>query len=161
VWFWDADRQSGGTDVDAVNPQMVVDVYPFSERSVDTAEYARPGTRTDAQAKETVPAHAVDNPIVPKAGRDGASALEAAGPGTLTFRPSLSQLVRAKGEWKDGAWTVVMTRDMSIGEGQGVSLKPGARVSLALAVWDGAARDRDGQKSISIWQDFVLEEPGR
>ncbi len=30
------------------------------------------------------------------------------------------------------------------------------RLIAALAVWDGAHRDRDGQKLISIWQDLEL-----
>jgi DMSO reductase family type II enzyme heme b subunit len=40
----------------------------------------------------------------------------------------------------------------------GVSLEPGAKASVAFAVWDGAAQDRDGKKLISIWQDLILEE---
>jgi len=38
-----------------------------------------------------------------------------------------------------------------------VRLKPGAQVSLAVAVWDGAGGDRNGQKSVSIWHQLELE----
>ena len=40
----------------------------------------------------------------------------------------------------------------------GVSLAPRDKASVAFAVWDGAAQDRDGRKLITIWQDLVLEE---
>jgi hypothetical protein len=39
----------------------------------------------------------------------------------------------------------------------GVTLVPGQRVSVAVAVWEGSHRDRNGQKQVSIWQDLVLE----
>ena len=39
-----------------------------------------------------------------------------------------------------------------------VRLVPGRRVSIAVAVWDGSAEDRNGQKSISIWQGLTLQE---
>jgi DMSO reductase family type II enzyme heme b subunit len=84
--------------------------------------------------------------------------LTAAGPGSVTFRVPTSQLVQARGEWRDGRWTVVMTRTLGVAsEVEGVSLTPGERVSIAFAVWDGNQRDRDGQKLITIWNDLVLE----
>jgi hypothetical protein len=30
-----------------------------------------------------------------------------------------------------------------------------ARVTIAFALWDGAARDRNGQKLVSIWHDLA------
>jgi len=39
----------------------------------------------------------------------------------------------------------------------GVSLAPGEQASVAFAVWDGSRRDRDGQKSITIWQNLEIE----
>ena len=39
----------------------------------------------------------------------------------------------------------------------GVSLEPGAKASVAYAIWDGGAKDRDGKKLVSIWQDLELE----
>ena len=32
----------------------------------------------------------------------------------------------------------------------------GAAVPVAFAVWDGSAGDRDGKKSVTIWQDLKL-----
>jgi DMSO reductase family type II enzyme heme b subunit len=44
-------------------------------------------------------------------------------------------------------------------EGNGehsIELRPGSSVAVAFAVWNGAAGDRDGKKSVTIWQDLVL-----
>lgn len=157
MWFWDADRQSAD-DIEKVNPNVVVDLYPFSETVVASAEYERAGTRTAAQPPISLPALAAGNQIVPSENIRAASSLETAGPGTATFRPVKSQLVDAHGEWADGRWTVVMTRALNVDvAGAGVSLEPGAKASLAFAIWDGGAKDRDGKKLVSIWQDCELE----
>ena len=157
MWFWDADRQSAD-DVEKVNPNVVVDVYPFSETVVASAEYDRAGTRTASQPPISLPALAAGNQIVPSESTRRASSLETAGPGSTTFRPVKSQLVDGKGQWADGRWTVVMTRALKVDSpAAGVSLEPGAKASIALAIWDGGAKDRDGKKLVSIWQDLELE----
>jgi len=33
---------------------------------------------------------------------------------------------------------------------------PGQTVRVAFAVWNGRAGDRDGKKSVTIWQDLVI-----
>jgi mono/diheme cytochrome c family protein len=156
MWFWDADRQTAD-DIEKVNPNVVVDLYPFSETVVASAEYERAGTRTAAQPPISLPALAAGNQIVPSEKIRAASSLETAGPGTATFRPVKSQLVEAHGEWTDGRWTVLMTRALNVDAAAGVSLAPGAKASLAFAIWDGGAKDRDGKKLVSIWQDCELE----
>ena len=137
---------------------MIVDLYPLNETVVTSAEYDRPGTRTAAQPPISLPAVAAANQIVPSENTPAASSLESAGPGSATFRPVKSQLVTARGQWTDGRWTVVMMRALSVDDSTaGVSLEPGAKASVAFAIWDGGAKDRDGKKLISIWQDLELE----
>jgi len=158
VWYWDADRQFAPDALASRYPNAVVDRYPFSEKAAVTAEFNRPGTKSEQQPDISLPARASGNPIVPD-GKHTASALTTGGPGSATFRMPKSQLVTAHGTWSDGQWTVVMTRRLKVeSEDDGVSLEPGERVSAAFAVWDGAHRDRDGQKLISIWQDLELEK---
>jgi mono/diheme cytochrome c family protein len=160
-WFWDADRQSGLPDVEDVNPRLTVDIYPFGERTVATAEFRRPGTTADAQAKPGLPARAVGNPRSAGKGTPIGAALEAGGPGTLTFRPPVNQTVRASGTWRDGRWTVTLIGPLTAATGAAVPLKSNESLSVSFAVWDGSHSDRDGQKRISIWQDLVLEPAGR
>jgi DMSO reductase family type II enzyme heme b subunit len=158
VWFWDADRQDPAFTVENEYPRTVVDVYPFSEQAVATAEYDRPGTKLADQPAISLPALASGNQIVPGGDTGGGSDLSVGGPGSVTFRIPKSQLVTARGEWKDGRWTVVITRELAVeSEDDGVALEPGGRASVAFAVWDGSHQDRDGKKLITIWQDLELE----
>lgn len=159
VWFWDADRQNGEIAAEKSYPNAVVDQYPFSEEGVVKGpELSRPGARMADQPDISLPARASGNQIVPKNDKSGGSSLHVGGPRTVTFRVPQSQLVHAHGTWKDGHWTVVMMRSLSVPSADdGISLEPGARASVAFAVWDGMHRDRDGQKSITIWQDLEIE----
>lgn len=159
VWFWDADRQRSSAADDKTYPNAVVDVFPFSEEAVESAELNRPGARVADQPEMSLPARASGNLIAFADEESGGSSLHASGPSTVTFRVPQSQLVRAHGSWVDGRWTVIMTRALSAPSPvEGLSLQPGDCVSVAFAVWDGAHRDRDGQKSITIWQDLEIDE---
>jgi mono/diheme cytochrome c family protein len=156
VWMWDADRQNRPATVENEYPRTVVDIYPFHEKQAGTAEFSRPGARIGKQPPISMPAVAAGNQVAAvKPEASGGSSLAAAGPGSVTFRVPKNQSVVAVGQWKDGYWTVVMSRTLRGAEG--VVLEEGARASIALAVWDGARRDRDGQKLVSIWQDLELE----
>ena len=157
VWFWNAER-GHSQPVEALFPNTVVDVYPFNETVVASAEINRDGARTANQPDISLPARASGNQIVPTSAASGASSLTGGGPGTSTFRPAKSQLVRATGDWQDGRWTVVMVRPLALSSPEdGVPLRPGDTASVAFAIWDGAAQDRDGKKLITIWQDLILE----
>jgi DMSO reductase family type II enzyme heme b subunit len=135
----------------------VVDNYPFSEHDVLSAELSRPGARVADQPDVSLPARASGNLIVPSHDESGGTSLHVGGPGSVTFRVPQSQLVKAYGTRNDGRWTVMMMRPLSVASADGVTLTPGERVSIALAVWDGAHKDRDGQKLITIWHDLKLE----
>ena len=63
----------------------------------------------------------------------------------------------SKGQWRDGTWSVVLLRPLSVASDAGITLEPGQRRSIAFAVWDGAVHDRNGQKLVSIWHDLELE----
>lgn len=161
LWMWDADRGQSGGDLEEVNPRVVADIYPFSEQTAETAEYARKGTKTSEQPDISLPAKAAGNQVARSAPHPtGASSLAAAGPGSTTFRFAKSQLVAASGRFSKGRWTVLLRRALdSRAPENGVSLAPGRTASVAFAVWDGAHRDRNGQKQVSIWQDLVVESP--
>ena len=70
--------------------------------AVDTAEYDRPTTKTEAQAKLALAARAVGNQIVPPSEGGHGHAIVGGGPGTLTFRLPANQRVRAQGIWSAG-----------------------------------------------------------
>jgi DMSO reductase family type II enzyme heme b subunit len=39
-----------------------------------------------------------------------------------------------------------------------LEFKPGQKINVAFAVWNGQAKDRNGQKMVSIWNEFTLEK---
>jgi mono/diheme cytochrome c family protein len=159
VWLWNPSIQakpSDFADVDTAYPNMHVDFYPFE----------KPGNGTRVHSPENQPP---DFATARKAGNlrsDPAhgftgSSLQAGGFGSSTMRPRLSQLVRARGGYQDkeGRWTVVFRRPLTVPAEGGVTLAAGDRLSIAFALWDGAARDRNGQKLVSIWHNLKVEEP--
>jgi hypothetical protein len=147
LWQWRASWQRPPTDADSI-----LDDYPFDtpvyRKLVEGKEGSVPDFRT-ARAAGNQQAHA--DPA------QSAASLAAKGFGSTTFRPKASQRVTARAEWKDGRWTVVLRRPLRVGTDEGLALAAGEQCSVAFALWDGAARDRNGQKMISIWHDLVIE----
>jgi mono/diheme cytochrome c family protein len=151
VWLWRAGWQAAA-DLDATYPNMSVDLYPFEKQ--------KPGGHPHAlenQPPDFLTARAAGNLHAGPNRDTTASNLQAGGFGTLTLRPRTSQVVRAAGTWKDGRWTIVLRRPLQVAEGEGIPLAPGDKLSIAFAIWDGSAGDRNGQKLISIWHDLQLE----
>ncbi len=156
IWYCNADRQAR-LALEKVYPRIMVGSYPFSERGVSAATYDREGTKDAKQPLVSLPAVAAGNSITPVEGVPAAASLEAAGPRTLTFRPRVSWKVVSQGRWQDGTWTAIFRRPLQVSSEEGVTATPGATQSVAFAVWDGAHRDRNGQKLITIWNDLHLQ----
>jgi DMSO reductase family type II enzyme heme b subunit len=95
----------------------------------------------------------VSDPLRGSAAED----LAAQGFGTLRARPLDDQAVVGRGVYRTGSYRVVMRRSLGASGGHAVSFVPGATVPVAFAVWNGSAGDRDGKKSITIWQELRLE----
>jgi DMSO reductase family type II enzyme heme b subunit len=68
------------------------------------------------------------------------------------------QHVSATGVYTTGSYRVVFRRPLKVGGEGNVDLRPGATHPVAFAVWDGSAADRDGKKSITIWQELAIQE---
>jgi complex iron-sulfur molybdoenzyme family reductase subunit gamma len=88
--------------------------------------------------------------------RTAAEDLTARGFGTLRARPKPDQQVDASGEWELGSYEVQFTRSLDPSGRDGVALAAGGTVPFAVAVWNGSAGDRDGKKSVTVWQELVL-----
>jgi len=66
--------------------------------------------------------------------------------------------VRARAQWDEGCWQVVLGRALDAG---GVRLAAGGRVPVGFAVWCGAAKERAGLKSYTpAWCELRLGETG-
>ncbi|MEZ5967372.1 MAG: ethylbenzene dehydrogenase-related protein [Planctomycetota bacterium] len=71
------------------------------------------------------------------------------------FRDAAAEL-SAQPTWRDGSWTLILRRPLRGRSHDDIDLVPGTRLHLALAIWNGAARDAGARKSISVWQRLTL-----
>ncbi len=64
--------------------------------------------------------------------------------------------------WSRGRWIVVMARRLSTPDANDAQLYPGQKSFFSLAVWNGAAMDLDGQKSVSDrWHPLEIEKTAK
>jgi mono/diheme cytochrome c family protein len=155
VWLWNASRTANPgvpADVETAHPNMAVDMYPFEK-----AAKGGPAHALDLQPPEFITARAAGNLRSDPTSGLSATGLGAKGFGTLTMRPRLSQSVSAEAAWSDRRWTVILRRPLKVVADAGLTLAAHDKLSIAFAIWDGAARDRNGQKLVSVWHDLEME----
>jgi mono/diheme cytochrome c family protein len=155
LWVWNAGWQADlveYADVDTQYPNMFVDEYQLEEKGDGPRPHA-----TTRQNKTFLAGFAAGNLRSDPTRGIAGSANQAKGFGTLTLLPRPAQAVIAKGVWSAGRWSVVLRRPLSVSADSGLQLGADEKLSIAFAIWDGAARDRDGQKLVSIWHDLELE----
>lgn len=148
LWLW---RARALPDVLAADSKL--DEYPF-----DTPFYRQARKNAKAQEPPDFRTARVAGNLLAQAedARHGAN-LAAGGIGSTTPRPRVAQNVAATGHWQEGRWTVTLRRALEPQADAGLALRAGERYSVAFALWDGEARDRNGQKQTTIWHDLVLE----
>ena len=82
--------------------------------------------------------------------------LNAEGFGTLTTQDH--QDVNGCSHFEDGNWTVIMYRPLITNDPHDVQFVPGGISYFNMAVWNGAEKDRNGQKNISTqWHPITLD----
>ncbi len=159
IWMWKSERQAdlepAFQDLEKVYPNLGIDSYPNMKMS----PVEQPTRR--ALTLESDPTYVtgwgagniVSDPLRPSAAED----LIAQGFGTLRARARADQAVDARGFNRIGTYRVIFRRELAGRGGQAVTLGPGTTVPVAFAVWNGSAGDRDGKKSVTIWQELRLE----
>lgn len=133
IWHWkaawQADIEEGFPGTRDRHPNAAVDAYPFGDEPLFA-----PGREAGNPFSQPQRATPVEN-------------LVAAGFGSLTHDGSVT--VGGWGRWEEGRWRVVFERALVAGEPGNVDLPERGRTDVAFAVWDGAARERDGQKPVA------------
>lgn len=159
IWMWKSERQAdlepAFQDLERVYPNLGIDSYPNLLKS-PLEQPARHALTLQSDPR-FVTAWGAGNIVADPTRRTAAEDLTARGFGTLRARPLSDQQVEATGEWELGSYEVQFTRDLDPKGRDGVTLAPGRMVPMAVAVWNGSAGDRDGKKSVTIWQELVLE----
>ncbi|MFQ5677553.1 MAG: ethylbenzene dehydrogenase-related protein, partial [bacterium] len=158
LWMWKSERQAdlepAFQDIDKVYPNIGIDSYP--NLMMSALEQPTRNALTLESDPTFITGWGADNIVSSPTRRSASEDLYAQGFGTLQAHPMPDQHVEAKGVYNIGTYRVVLRRTF---KGQGkfsVDLSPGHTVSVAFAIWNGSAGDRDGKKSVTIWQDLVI-----
>lgn len=151
IWHWKAlwaeDRQEF-QDVGTAYPGMVADAYYGSQE----------GWKSDPLTDSTYrPAAHADNLLASPHRTTMVEDANAAGLGTVTPQAAAKQHVQGVSHWEGGVWRLQFVRELSSSGREDVPLTAGKRASVAFAVWNGSVGDRNGQKSVSIWNTLILE----
>jgi hypothetical protein len=150
------DLEAGFHDLEIVYPNIGIDSYPNLRRS--PLEQPMRQALTLQSDPTFVTGWGAGNVVSDPSQKRAAEDLMAQGFGTLKARPPLDRTVEARGVYNTSTYRVVMRRSL-LGQGEKVvTLLPGTTVPVAFAVWDGSAGDRDGKKSVTIWQHLQLEK---
>ena len=78
--------------------------------------------------------------------------INAEGMGTLWVQSLEDQQLRGEGLWKDGAWQVVMIRDLATPSPHDIAFRKNDPVLFAVALWDGTLKEKNADKTVSLWQ---------
>ncbi|MCZ7563793.1 MAG: ethylbenzene dehydrogenase-related protein [Burkholderiales bacterium] len=159
IYQWKSDWQPApNNDVDEKYPNMAVDWYPFSGRGPgEIAEPSDYGSKDGDRAFPSPPGRPATRSPIRRCRRSGRwRSWRRADSGTVAAAPADRQDGEGKAVWKDGVWTAVV----SIPRGQEqFTFARGQTVPVAFAAWDGAERERGGEKAVSTWYFLSLEQP--
>lgn len=158
IWMWksdhQADREPAYQDLEKVYPNIGIDSYANFLKS--PAEQPLRHALTLESDPAYITGWGAGNIVSDPTWKKSAEDLVARGFGTLEARPRIDQAVDAEGVYRANAYRVMFRRALKRKGANVVRLRPGSTVPVAFAVWNGSAGDRDGNKSITIWQDLKL-----
>jgi hypothetical protein len=159
IWMWKSERQAdlepAFQDLDKIYPNIGIDSYPNLLASPE--EQPTRHALTLKSDPNFVTGWGAGNIVSDPTRASAAEDLMAQGFGTLRARPRADQAVDARGVYLSGTYRVMFRRSLAGRGARAVSLAPGTTVPVGFAVWNGSAGDRDGKKSVTIWQDLVIE----
>ncbi|MFQ5682213.1 MAG: ethylbenzene dehydrogenase-related protein [Candidatus Binatia bacterium] len=158
IWMWKSERQAdlepAFQDLDKIYPNLGIDSYPNLLRS--PVEQPSRNALTLKSDKTFVTGWGAGNIVSDPQRKSPAEDLTAQGFGTLRARPRIDQKVNAKGIYGVGAYRVIFRRALKPSGKHAPKFQPGTAVPVAFAVWNGSAGDRDGKKSVTIWQELKI-----
>jgi len=158
IWMWKSERQAdlepAFQDLEKVYPNLGIDSYPNLLRA--PVEQPLRHALTLESNKTFVTGWGAGNIVSDPERKSPAEDLTAQGFGTLRARPRIDQKVDAKGIFAASSYRVMFRRSLKPTGKGAVALSPGSTVPVAFAVWNGSAGDRDGKKSVTIWQDLKI-----
>ena len=160
IWMWKSERQAdldvAYQDVERAYPNVGIDSYPNLTRSA--VEQPSRHALTLQSDPTFVTGWGAGNIVSDPQRKSAVEDLAAQGFGTLQARPRIEQKIDARGVYGKGSYEVMFRRSLTPTGRGAVALQAGATVPVAFAVWNGSAGDRDGKKSVTIWQELNIEK---
>jgi mono/diheme cytochrome c family protein len=95
-------------------------------------------------------------PALPRDEDGRAGAVRAEGLESAPGFPAQALPIETDAVWRDGQWTLTLSRPLHPLNEREIEIVPGQPVQLALAIWNGATLDAGGRKSVSVWHELVL-----
>ena len=158
IWMWKSERQAdlepAFQELDKIYPNIGIDSYPNLTRS-PLEQPVRSALTLDSD-KTFVTGWGAGNIVSDPQRKSPAEDLTAQGFGTLTARPRIDQKVDAKGVYNEASYRVMFRRTLAPTGKDAAALRPGTGMPIGFAVWNGSAGDRDGKKSVTIWQELQI-----
>jgi mono/diheme cytochrome c family protein len=158
IWMWKSERQAdlepAFQDLEKVYPNIGIDSYPNLLRS--PLEQPTRNALTLESDPTFVTAWGAGNIVADPTRYSAVEDLDAEGFGTLKARPTADTSVEAIGVYSIGSYRVVFKRALSGSGTNSATLGTGQVIPVSFAVWDGSAGDRDGKKSVTIWQELEI-----
>lgn len=158
IYHWKADWQFGPSrDSSAEYTGMVADYYPQSGKAAGqipvAADYGKAGPMPND--KVYMAGWGAGNPVSDPElrAKSPIEKLTAAGFGSLTT--DAEQDGQGKAVWKDGRWRLVLSIPRKQGQ---FEFAPGQTIPVNFAAWDGANKERGGEKGVSTWYFLSLEK---
>ncbi len=159
IWMWKSERQAdmrpAFQELEKIYPNIGIDSYPNLLRS--PLEQPMGQALTLESDKTFVTGWGAGNIVSDPELKSPVEDLVAQGFGTLRARPPIDQTVIAKGVYSVGSYRVIFRRELRQRDENAVRFRVGTTVPVAFAVWNGSAGDRDGKKSVTIWQDLWVK----
>jgi hypothetical protein len=159
IWMWKSERQAdmrpAFQELEKIYPNIGIDSYPNLLRS--PLEQPMGQALTLESDRTFVTGWGAGNIVSDPELKSPVEDLVAQGFGTLKARPPIDQTVIAKGVYSVGSYRVLFRRELRQRGKNAVRFRVGSTVPVAFAVWNGSAGDRDGKKSVTIWQDLWLK----
>ncbi len=155
ILFWRAwrskDKNDGFQTTKTAYPNMTSDIYNF--------DYSIKGKGTEKTQDEKdifIPGRAAKNPLsFPH--KEIIAELSSVGSGTLASKNTENTSGRAF--WKNGEWTVIFRRPLSVDDPESVKFKAGEKMPIAFAIWEGSRREVGGRKAVSpAWAEVEVEK---
>ena len=158
IWMWKSERQadlaSAFQELDDIYPNIGIDSYPNLTRS--PLEQPVRSALTLESDKRFVTGWGAGNIVSDPQRNSPAEDLTSEGFGSLAARPRIDQKVDSRGVYGKGSYRVMFRRTLTPTGRGAATLTPGTTVPIAFAVWNGSAGDRDGKKSVTIWQELKI-----